>query len=67
MIWNIHESRGNEFLKNPSNILQEVLLSKCKTNIKFSQLAHRRGNIPIHMQMDQEEGKVYCKEALFWN
>lgn len=66
MIWNIHESRGNGFLKNPSNILQEVLLS-VKQTLKFSQLAHRRGNIPIHMQMDQKEGKVYCKEALFWN
>lgn len=43
MIWNIHESRGNGFLKNPSNILQEVLLSKCKTNIKILPISSQKG------------------------
>lgn len=56
---------GIDFLK-----IQVIYFKKCyclseKQTLKFPQLAHRRGNIPIHMQLAQKEGKVYCKEALF--
>lgn len=56
---------GIDFLK-----IQVIYFKRCyclseKQTLKFPQFAHRRGNIPIHMQMVQKEGKVYCKEALF--
>lgn len=57
MIWNIHESRGNGFLKNPSNILQEVLLSKCKTNIKVLPISSQKEKYSNTHANGPERGK----------
>lgn len=57
MIWNIHESRGNGFFKNPSNILQEVLLSKCKTNIKVLPISSQKGEYSNTHANGPERGK----------
>lgn len=54
---NIHESRGNGFLKNPSNILQEVLLSKCKTNIKVLPISSQKGKYSNTHANGPERGK----------
>lgn len=57
MIWNIHESRGNRFFKNPSNILQEVLLSKWKTNIKVPSISSQKGKYSNTHANGPERGK----------